>query len=188
MPLHRPRGLAPGERTPAEQEWLDRLAAWDAPGGASAYARLQRSRPQTLAVALEDSPAGLAAWFLEKFHAWTDPDGDVFEAFTLDDLCTNLTIYWTTRTAGSSADYYYDNAHSVLGTGRVTAPTAFAQFGRDILPAPREAAERWFDVVRWTEFPDGGHFGPWQLPGPWADDVIGFFAGLGARPRSADEG
>lgn len=178
-PLHRPRSLTADERTPVDEEWLARLAAWDAPGGGSAYARLQRSRPQTLAVSLEDSPAGLAAWFLEKFHAWTDPDGDVFDAFSLDDLCANLTVYWATRTAGSSADYYFDNAHSVLGTGRVTVPTAFAQFPRDILPAPRASVERWFDVVRWTEFPDGGHFGPWQHPRVWADDVIAFFRGIG---------
>ena len=183
VPLHRPRGLTTVDRTPAEDEWLARLAAWDAPGGGSAYARLQRSRPQTLAVALEDSPAGLAAWFLEKFHAWTDPGGDVFEHFTLDDLCTNLTVYWTTRTAGSAADYYYDNAHSTLGTGRVTVPTAFAQFPNDILPGPRESADRWFDVVRWTEFPHGGHFGPWQHPEPWATDVVAFFDQLADRRR-----
>lgn len=180
IPLHRPRGLAAGDRTTAEDEWLARLAAWDAPGGGSAYARLQRSRPQTLAVSLEDSPAGLAAWFLEKFHEWTDPAGDVFSAFSIDDLCTNLTVYWTTRTAGSSADYYYDNAHSTLGTDRVSVPTAFAQFPNDILPGPRESVERWFEVVRWTEFPRGGHFGPWQYPEPWAADVVAFFDGIGA--------
>lgn len=175
VPLHRPRGLAATDRTPADDAWLARLAEWDAPGGGSAYARLQRSRPQTLAVSLEDSPAGLAAWFLEKFHAWTDPAGDVFEHFTLDDLCTNLTVYWATRTAGSAADYYYDNAHSELGTARVAVPTAFAQFPNDILPGPRESVERWFDVARWTEFPHGGHFGPWQHPEPWAADVLAFF-------------
>jgi len=87
-------------------------------------------------------------------------------------------VRWTTRTAGSAADYYFDNAHSVLGTGRVTVPTAVAQFPLDILPGPREAVERWFDVVRWTEFPEGGHFGPWQHPRPWAADVTEFFAGL----------
>lgn len=177
-PLHRARGLPVEERTAADDAWLERVAAWDAPGGGSTYARLQRSRPATLAVALEDSPAGLAAWFLEKFHAWTDPDGDVWDAFSLDDLCTNLTVYWATRTAGSSADYYFDNAHSTLGTGRVETPTAFAQFPRDILPAPRASVERWFDVVRWTEFPAGGHFGPWQHPREWAADVEAFFTRL----------
>lgn len=174
LPLHRARGLAEADRTDEDRRLFDRLTAWDAQNGGSAYSRLQRSKPQTLAVALDDSPAGLAAWILEKFHGWTDPDGDVFEHFTLDELCTNLTIYWVTRTGGSSAHYYYDNAHSELATARVDAPTAFAQFPNDIVPAARSTAERWFEVVRFTEFPRGGHFGPWEEPELWAADLIAF--------------
>lgn len=175
VPLHRPRGLTPAETTDDDREWLARLARWEQEEGA--YARLQRTKPQTLAVALEDSPAGLAAWIVEKYHAWSDD----FGSFTLDDLCTTLTTYWVTRTAGSSVHYYFDNAHSELGTGRVAVPTAFAQFPADILPAPRSSAERWFDVVRWTEFPHGGHFGPWEQPGAWAADIRAFFDGLEGR-------
>jgi pimeloyl-ACP methyl ester carboxylesterase len=174
IPFHRPRALDPAEATDDDREWMARLLAWEQSEGA--YARLQRTKPQTLAVALEDSPAGLAAWLLEKYQAWSD--GDALEVFTLDELCTVLTIYWATRTAGSSVHYYFDNAHSELETGRVEVPTAVAQFPHDLLPAPRSSAERWFNVVRFTAFARGGHFGPWEAPDLWAADVIAFFDDL----------
>jgi pimeloyl-ACP methyl ester carboxylesterase len=174
IPFHRPRALDPAEATDDDREWMARLLAWEQSEGA--YARLQRTKPQTLAVALEDSPAGLAAWLLEKYQAWSD--GDALEVFTLDELCTVLTIYWATRTAGSSVHYYFDNAHSELETGRVEVPTAVAQFPHDLLPAPRSSAERWFNVVRFTAFARGGHFGPWEAPDLWAADAIAFFDDL----------
>ena len=124
-------------------------------------------------MALEDSPAGLAAWLLEKYQAWSD--GDALDVYSLDELCTVLTIYWATHTAGSSVHYYFDNAHSELETARVEGPTAVAQFPHDLLPAPSSSAERWFPVVRWTEFSRGGHFGPWERPELWAADVNAFF-------------
>lgn len=173
VPLHRPRSLPAELLDDAERGWVDRVREWEVTEGA--YARLQRTKPQTLAVSLDDSPAGLAAWLLEKYHAWSDNRGDVFSRFSLDELCTFLTIYWVTRTGGSSVHYYYDNAHSTLGTDRVETPTAFAQFAKDILPAPRSSAERWFQVERWTTFERGGHFGPWEEPELWATDVRSFF-------------
>lgn len=173
IPLHRPRALAPDEATDDDSEWMARLVAWEQSEGA--YARLQRTKPQTLAVSLDDSPAGLAAWIVEKYHGWSED----FASFTLDDLCTTLTTYWVTRTAGSSVHYYFDNAHAVPETGRVVVPTAFAQFPADLLPGPRSSAERWFDVVRWTEMERGGHFGPWEQPVAWAADVRAFFDDLG---------
>ncbi len=174
VPFHRPRALAPEELTAEEKPWLAGFAEWEA--NESAYSRLQRTKPQTLAVSLDDSPAGLAAWILEKFHGWSES----FDSFTLDDVCTNLTVYWVTRTAGSSVHYYYDNAHSELSKEFVTTPTAFAQFPFDIAPGPRASVERWFNVQRFTEFEHGGHFGPWEQPEPWATDVIAFFDELGA--------
>jgi pimeloyl-ACP methyl ester carboxylesterase len=171
IPFHRPRALDPADATDDDREWMARLLAWEQSEGA--YARLQRTKPQTLAVALEDSPAGLAAWLLEKYQAWSD--GDALDVYSLDELCTVLTIYWATRTAGSSVNYYYDNAQSELETARVEVPTAVAQFPYDLLPAPRSSAERWFKVVRFTEFERGGHFGPWEAPELWAADVVAFF-------------
>lgn len=177
IPFHRPRALPLEEATDDDRDWMARLASWEQTEGA--YARLQRTKPQTLAVALEDSPSALAAWILEKYHAWSDHDGDVFSRFSIDELCTVLTIYWATRTAGSSVHYYFDNAHSQLETGFVDTPTAIAQFPRDLVHAPRSSAERWFRVDRFTSMPRGGHFGPWEEPELWAEDVVAFFDQLG---------
>ena len=172
VPLRRMRGIAPADLTDAEREWQSSGAAWElAEGG---YSHVQRTKPQTLAASLNDSPAGLAAWILEKFEAWSDRGLD---AFTLESLATNLTIYWVTQSAGSAARYYYDN--TVTPTGVQTAPTGFALFPADICPAPEESARRWYPIVRWTEMPHGGHFGPWEEPEPWAAEVRAFADQIG---------
>ncbi len=174
VPLRRLRALAAGDPsaiTDLDREWLDRLTAWETAEGA--YARLQRTKPQTIGAALDDSPAGLAAWIVEKFQAWSD--GDALDVYTLDELCTNLSIYWFTRSATSAAQYYYDNGHSVLPDDPVDVPTGIAMWPADLLPGPQPSVTRWFDVVRWTEMPRGGHFGPWEQPRLFADDVIAFF-------------
>jgi pimeloyl-ACP methyl ester carboxylesterase len=175
IPLRRLRAIAagdPAELTDDDRAWLARLSDWETAEGA--YARLQRTKPQTIGAALDDSPAGLAAWVVEKFQAWTD--GDALEVYSLDEICTNLSIYWFTRSATSAAQYYYDNGHSVLSDARVTVPTGVVMWPADILPGPRASAERWFAIERWTEMPRGGHFGPWEEPQLWADDVAAFFA------------
>jgi pimeloyl-ACP methyl ester carboxylesterase len=165
----------------AEQSYLDEGTAWSQSEGA--YALQQSTKPQTLAYSLNDSPVGLAAWFVEKFRAWSDCDGDISSRFTFDELLTNLTLYWVTETAGSAARLYYENAHADRG-GRTTppaVPTGVAVFPRDIVPAPREFAERWFDLRRWTEMPRGGHFAALEEPGLLADDLRAFF-----RPLRSD--
>lgn len=177
VPLRRLRALTPAELTGAEREWLAAAQAWDAAEGA--YAHLQRTKPQTLAASLNDSPAGLASWFLEKFRAWTDEDSDVFAHFTPDELAANLTIYWVTHTAGSAARYYQDVIAATLGNVAVTVPTGVAMFPNDLLAAPRESADRWFNVVRWTTLTRGGHFGPWEEPELWSAEVIAFTDQLG---------
>jgi len=175
VPLRMVRSLDPAELDDAERELLARLQAWDAAEGA--YSHLQRTKPQTLAASLNDSPAGLASWMLEKFRAWGDVDdspGAVFSRFSLDDLCTNLTIYWVTQTAGSAGRYYANTRLDTFDNSRVTAPTGAALFPKDILVAPRTTAERWFTVQRWTEMPSGGHFGPWEEPEAWAAELTAF--------------
>ena len=167
VPLRRMRGIPATELTDAERQWQANGAAWELAEGA--YSHLQRTKPQTLAAALNDSPAGLAAWVLEKFEAWSDRGLD---AFTLDDLVTNLTIYWVTQSAGSAARYYYDN--TVTPTGMQTVPTGFAVFPADLCPAPVESARRWYPVERWTDMPRGGHFGPWEEPELWAAELRAF--------------
>ena len=175
VPLRMVRSLDPAELDDAERELLARLQAWDVAEGA--YSHLQRTKPQTLAASLNDSPAGLASWMLEKFRAWGDVDDGpdaVFSRFSLDDLCTNLTIYWVTQTAGSAGRYYANTRLDVFDNSRVTAPTGAALFPKDILVAPRKTAERWFSVQRWTEMPAGGHFGPWEEPEAWAAELTAF--------------
>lgn len=177
LPFRRLRALAASgvELGAEERATLDRLTAWETAEGA--YARLQRTKPQTIGAALDDSPAGLAAWIVEKFQTWSD--GDLFEVYTLDELCVNLTIYWVTRSATSAAQYYYDNGHATLSNDAVTVPTGVAIWPKDLVPVTRATVQRWFPVVRWTEHPRGGHFGPWEEPELWASDVVAFFDDLG---------
>ena len=178
IPLRRLRALAAddaAELSDAERRTLDELAEWETAEGA--YARLQRTKPQTIGVALDDSPAGLAAWIVEKFQAWTD--GDALDVYSLDELCTNLSIYWFTRSAMSAAQYYYDNGHSALTNEAVTVPTGVAMWPADIVHGSRASVERWFPVARWTEMPRGGHFGPWEEPAPWAAELTAFLDQVG---------
>ena len=177
VPPRRVDALDPAVLTGAELDLIERTRQWDEAEGA--YAHLQRTKPQTLAASLNDSPAGLASWVLEKFRAWTDPDGDVFEHFTLDDLSTNLTVYWVTQTTGSAGRYYYDSARAELSSARITVPTGMALFPNDLLTVPRASAERWYPVQRWTEMPSGGHFGPWQHPEAWSAELRAFADQLG---------
>jgi pimeloyl-ACP methyl ester carboxylesterase len=153
------------------------MAAWaDAD---AAYAAMQRTKPQTLAFSLDDSPAGLAAWILEKFQAWSDCGGDVWSRFTRDELLDNITLYWVTQTGGSSVRYYRDAALSAFDpAARVAVPTGFTIFPRDIPPAPRAFAERYFDVVHWERMPSGGHFGAWEEPARFAGELRTFFGSL----------
>src|SRR5437016_7871070 len=95
--------------SPAEKSWLATVATWQQEEGA--YAHQQRTRPQTLAYGLNDSPAGLAAWIVEKWRSWSDCGGDVLSHFTMDELLTNISIYWFTETIASSVRLYYENAH-----------------------------------------------------------------------------
>jgi pimeloyl-ACP methyl ester carboxylesterase len=168
--------------SPAERTYLDRTAAWwRAEGG---YKAIQETKPQTLAYGLNDSPAGLAAWILEKWRSWSDCDGDPDARFSRDVLLTNVTFYWATRTIASSMRDYFDNRG--LGTALgpddfVTAPTAFALFVRQFVPEagpPREWVERLYNVRRWTPMPAGGHFAAAEEPERLASDIAGFFAEL----------
>ena len=143
-----------------------------------AYQAIQGSKPQTLGFALEDSPAGLAAWIVEKFRAWCDCDGNVESRFTKDDLLTNITLYWVTQTATSSARIYYENRVAPPNPGRVTVPTAYALFPKEITVPPRKWVEARFNLVRWTEMPRGGHFAALEQPDLLVADVREFFRGI----------
>lgn len=166
----------PDNLTEAEQVFVQNAQAWFQQE--MAYAMQHSSYPQTLAYALNDSPAGLAAWIVEKFRAWSDNDGDLESAFSKDELLTNLTIYWATQTINASIRLYYETAREPGQFGRVEVPTGMLMSDKDMFPTPREWAERSYNVVRWTPISVGGHFLEWEEPELVAQDMRVFFASL----------
>jgi pimeloyl-ACP methyl ester carboxylesterase len=160
---------------PDEQAYLDAAAAWKA--GEGAYADMHRTKPQTAAVGLTDSPAGLAAWIVEKLRAWSDCDGDVERSFTRDEICALLTRYWLTATIGSSMRMYAANAAipREQHARRVEVPSGFALFPGDTIRPPRAWLERMANVVRITEPARGGHFAPFEEPELYARELREFF-------------
>jgi len=143
----------------------------------SGYMQIQSTKPQTIGYALEDSPAGLAAWIVEKFRSWSDCNGDVESSFTRDQLLTNVMLYWLTATAHSSARLYYENRRSgsFAPTEKVEVPTGAAIFPREIVRPPRRWAEQRFNITHWNEMPRGGHFAAMEEPELFVDDVRAFF-------------
>lgn len=172
------------ELTPLEITWLDRTSVWGQAEGA--YAAMHRTKPQTAAVGLNDSPAGLAAWIVEKLRAWSDSDGDLERSFTRDEILTNLTIYWFTGTIGSSMRMYHANAAipPAQHARRVEVPSGFSLFPRDILRPPRAWLERVANVVRVTEPARGGHFAPFEEPQLYAEELRAFFRPYRKAARS----
>jgi epoxide hydrolase len=165
--------------TDAEQERLARFQRFEQE--MSGYASIQGTRPQTLAYALADSPAGQLAWIVEKFKEWTDPAAELPEdAVDRDHLLTDVSIYWFTNSAGSSANLYYETYHDpsmFAPKPRGTVPTGVAvSTTQDI--AIRRLAERDHNIVHWTEFDDGGHFAAMEAPEFLVDDVRAFFRSL----------
>ena len=144
------------------------------------YQQIQGTKPQTLGVGLSDSPAGLAAWIVEKFRTWSDCGGDVESRFSRDDLLANITIYWVTQTINSSTRLYYETMKS----GRwgladyVAVPTGCAIFPREIIRPPRRWAEACFNVVHWQSYDRGGHFAALEEPALLLEDVRSFFRPL----------
>ncbi len=150
------------------------------------YAAIQSTKPQTLAYGLNDSPVGLAAWIVELFRSWSDSGGDVEKCFTKDELLTNITIYWATETINSAIRLYYEAQHNLPKDAgeRARVPTGAAILPKDPIPAPREYAERFFNIQRWTEMPRGGHFAAMEEPALLVEDIRAFFRPL---RRSRDE-
>jgi len=176
----------PGARALSEAERIYRGQNdefWQAESG---YKAIQSTKPQTLGYGLNDSPAGLAAWILEKWRSWADSRGNLDERFSRDFLLTTVTIYWVTQTITSSMRDYFDNDNRrfrvTLGPRDfVGVPTGVAVFSHSFVDEgtpPREWAERLYDVRRWTPMPSGGHFAPAEEPERVARDIAAFFGGL----------
>lgn len=160
-----------------ENRALDRAKQWRHTG--TGYQEIQATRPQSLGYALQDSPAGLAGWIVEKFREWSD--ADITEAFTFDRLLDNITAYWVTATAASSLRIYWElrqNGKQATPQRRVEVPTAIAQFPGEMTYPPRAWVDAAFNVVRWSHPAKGGHFAAMEAPGEFAADVRSFFAEL----------
>ena len=142
----------------------------------SAYSQLQGTKPQTLGAGLMDSPAGLLSWIVEKFRAWSDCDGDPENAFSRDQLITNVMLYWLTGTITSSTRLYWENLHSAERAPKhISVPTGIARFPKEPIRFPRPWVEAKYDVTHWAEMPRGGHFAAMEQPALFVDDIRTFF-------------
>jgi pimeloyl-ACP methyl ester carboxylesterase len=164
-------GVTPAEleRTRARQLFFDNERG---------YFLEQSTKPQTIGYSLDDSPAGLAAWIVEKFRSWSDVDGVLEKKFTKDELLTNITLYWVTQSGTSSARIYYENQRAKPPQKRVDVPTACVVFPKEISIAPRRWVEAQYNVTRWTEMPRGGHFAAMEEPDLLVNDMREFFRTL----------
>jgi microsomal epoxide hydrolase len=162
--------------TDEEQRALAAQSEWRTTG--AGYQEIQGTKPQSLGYGLEDSPAGLAAWIVEKFGAWSDGAPLPEASFTRDQLLTNITTYWVTATATSSARIYYEMrqvGRAALPQEYVAVPTGIANFPGEVTRTPRAWVEHRYNVTHWTEHDRGGHFAAMQVPDLFVDDVRTFF-------------
>jgi len=172
-----PPGPNPNEGVPTDElkrveETRARIAV------ETGYSQLQGTKPMTLGFGLNDSPAGLAAWIVEKFRTWSDSGGDVERKFTKDELLTNITIYWVTETGPSSVRLYYENRVDPGLQGRVDVPFGCARFPAELFGVvPRKWIEAQYNLQHFTEMPRGGHFAALEEPQLLVDDVRTFFRG-----------
>ena len=160
----------------AESDLLLHRQKWTQHEGG--YEHLQSTKPQTIAYALNDSPVGLAAWILEKMYSWSDCKGNIEAVFSKDEILTNISIYWFTRTIDSSIRLYYETQEDpwTLPPGkRIESPTGISVFPKELSVPPREWAERIYNVQQWTEMPHGGHFAAAEQPDLLVKDIRSFF-------------
>ena len=172
-----PTGPNPNEGVPETD--LKRVQAAQARSANElGYFQIQSTRPMTVGYGLNDSPAGLAAWIVEKFRAWSDSDGNVEKKFAKDDLLTNVMIYWVTESGPSSVRIYFENRVDPGLPGRVEVPFACARFPREMLAVvPTKWIEAQYNLQQLTDMPRGGHFAALEEPQLLVDDVRKFFRG-----------
>ena len=173
------QGPGTRELSEAEKAMLAQRVQWLADEGG--YSHIQATKPQTLSYGLKDSPAGLAAWIVEKYRTWSDCGGDVESRFTKDELLTTITIYWVTQSINSSTRLYYESffqAWDLAKDEKIQVPVAIASFPRENSVPLREWAERSFNIQQWTDMPSGGHFAALEEPDRLVEDIRKFFRGL----------
>ena len=173
MPTVGPDRTTLDDLTPAEQRTLEDIAEHRATG--MGYSTQQSTRPQTLGYGLADSPAGQCAWIVEKVWAWTDHDGDPTSALTRQQILDDVSAYWFTGTATSSARLYWESFRD-RDRDADHVPSGISIFPREIFRPSRRWAERRYTDLRWYETLDrGGHFAAWEQPAVFVDQVRGFF-------------
>ncbi len=152
---------------------LQRYQEWD-----SGYSKQQSTRPQTLGYGLTDSPAGQAAWILEKFWAWTDCGGHPENVLSRDELLDNVMLYWLPATAASSARLYWESFRTPP-LGEVSVPTACSIFPKEIIRCSRRWAQKRFtNLFYWNELDRGGHFAAFEQPDAFVAELRECFRGL----------
>jgi hypothetical protein len=174
-------GWDEAEFAPEEARFVERMR--QVRGSESAHFVVQSTKPQSLAIGLNDSPIGLLAWLVDKRRNWSDCGGDVERRFTRDELLDTVMLYWGTQSFHTSARYYYEGAHLPWRPSHdrwpvVEAPTGLAILPAELTFAPRKAAERYYNLQRWTEFPTGGHFAAAEEPELMVEDLRAFFRPL----------
>jgi pimeloyl-ACP methyl ester carboxylesterase len=173
MPVAFPDPASAGELTPREQAALDSMTyydRWD-----SGYSKQQATRPQTVGYGLVDSPAGLCAWIIEKFWAWTDCDGDPASVLGRDEMLDNVMLYWLPATGASSARFYWESIPAPF-LGPVQVPVGCSIFPKEIFRPSRRWAEKQFPDLRYWNEPDrGGHFAAFEQPAAFVEEVRAAF-------------
>lgn len=173
MPIGRPTPESLQDPTDEEKSALEGLTyyqEWD-----SGYSKQQSTRPQTLGYGLVDSPVGQMAWIIEKFWSWMDCDGHPENALTRDELLDNVMLYWLTASGASSARLYWESFGSFGGGDKVEIPTGVASFPKEIIRSPRRWCEQSYNITHWTTMPKGGHFGAFEQPELFVNDLRTFF-------------
>ena len=173
MPIGRPTPESLQDPTDEEKSALEGLTyyqEWD-----SGYSKQQSTRPQTLGYGLVDSPVGQMAWIIEKFWSWMDCDGHPENTLTRDELLDNVMLYWLTASGASSARLYWESFGSFGGGDKVEIPTGVASFPKEIIRSPRRWCEESYNITHWTTMPKGGHFGAFEQPELFINDLRTFF-------------
>src|SRR4029453_3283132 len=179
MPVVFPDPIPTSGLSAAEQRAVDAFKRFQTDG--FGYFLEQSTRPQTIGYALADSPVGQAAWIYEKFHDWTDNNGDPESALTRDEMLDNITLYWLTGTAASSARIYFEHSGiaSKGNSGVVDLPVGCSIFPREIVPPPGPSAERFFPkLIYWNELDRGGHFAAFEQPALFTKELRDCFRSL----------
>jgi pimeloyl-ACP methyl ester carboxylesterase len=169
-----------GELTQAEQDFVETGTRWRRRQGH--HLVIQSLAPDVISPALNDSPAGLAAYLLDKYRKWSDCDGNVEKRFSKDQLCDFVTMFWVQQTIASSMRLYWGERSDrwLLGAGEtVGVPAAVSLWAGQIPDPPREWTERILtDLRSWTEIESGGHFAALEEPEAYVSDLREFLAGL----------